>query len=83
MDNHIWNHIALNRWEVYSIVEQEARRSELNADDLVETTWRFKFNSYPIPHVGSPNFHRNGVYTFSGVMDGQLPWTLQRKVELE
>lgn len=104
MDNHIWNHIALNRWEgkqgmaeicsephnlwfkkagtwkkVYSIVEQEARRSELNADDLVETTWRFKFNSYPIPHVGSPNFHRNGVYTFSGVMDGQLPWTFTKE----
>jgi hypothetical protein len=67
IDNHIWNYLALKRWEgkqgmveirsephelwfkkagtwkkVYGIVEQEARRSELNTDDLVETTWRLK-----------------------------------------
>jgi len=110
MDNHIWNHIALNRWEgkqgmtevcseshelwfkkagtwkkVYGIVEQEARRNELNADDLVETTWRFKFNSFPIPHVGSPNFHRNGIFTHNGMMEGQLPWkfTKEGRVRLD
>ncbi|RIA87911.1 hypothetical protein C1645_776256 [Glomus cerebriforme] len=104
MDNHIWNHVALNRWEgkqgmaeicsephelwfkkagtwrkVYSIIEQEARRSELNTDDLVETTWRFKFNSFPIPHVGSPNFHRDGIYTHNGMIEGQLPWTFTKE----
>src|SRR6266540_3924860 len=62
IDNHVWYHLALKRWEgkqgmtdihseshemwfkkagtwkkVYGIVEQEARRSELNTDDLAET----------------------------------------------
>ena len=30
--------------KVYGIVEQEARRSKLNTDDLAETTWYFKVN---------------------------------------
>jgi hypothetical protein len=65
--------------KVYGMIEQEARRSELNTDDLVETTWRFKFNSFSIPHVGSPNFHRNGIYTHNGMRNGQLPWTFTKE----
>ncbi|CAG8469677.1 1836_t:CDS:2 [Funneliformis mosseae] len=71
----IWFRKAGTWKKVYGLIEQEARRSKFNIDDLAETTWCFKFNSVEIPHIGTPKFHRNGIYTHREMMGGQLPWT--------
>ncbi|CAI2183950.1 6188_t:CDS:2 [Funneliformis geosporum] len=70
----IWFRKAGTWKKVYGLVEQEARRNKLNTDDLAETTWCFKFNSFEFPHIGTPKFHRNGIYTHREMMGGQLSW---------
>ncbi len=32
-----------------------------------------QFNSFQFPHIGTPKFHRNGIYTHHEMMEGQLP----------
>ncbi|CAH1758636.1 5603_t:CDS:2 [Entrophospora sp. SA101] len=57
--------------ELYGKIESEAKRNKLKDDDLCETSWSFKFSLYTLSYnIGKPKFHRNGIYTHNGVMNG-------------